>query len=67
MKLRKFCAFLKKFYEVIVKISGTAYVTFYLRLDDLCDVYASINSLLVEDDIELSVMGTKMKEKYDKY
>lgn len=67
LKVRKFCGFLHKFYDVTCKISGSAYITCNMCLDDICDVYGTIKFWLSEDDIELRLMAGKMKEKYDKY
>lgn len=66
-KVRKFYSFLKKFYDVTVKISRSAYITSNMCLDDICHVYGTIKSWLSEDDLELRMMAEKMKKKYDKY
>lgn len=65
--VRRLCAFLKKFYELTVKISGTSYVTCNLFLDDVCEVYCSLSAWENDDDLELSCMAIKMKEKFNKY
>lgn len=66
-KIRRLCLFLKQFYDLTLKISGTKYATANLWFDDVCYIYSSLNACLIDDDFELSMMARKMKDKFEKY
>ncbi|XVF74291.1 hypothetical protein PTKIN_Ptkin13bG0098500 [Pterospermum kingtungense] len=42
--VRRLCQFLKKFYDLTVKIFGSLYVTSNSFLDDICDVYCTLST-----------------------
>ncbi|OMO74048.1 putative Zinc finger, BED-type [Corchorus capsularis] len=64
---RSLCVFLKKFYTLTVKVSGTSYVTSSSLLDEVFKVFMALKDLEKHTSKELSSMAAKMKAKYDKY
>lgn len=59
--------FLKIFYEVTIKISGSKYCTSNLFFIELVKIQGAIIELSLSGDILTRDMATRMKEKYDKY
>ncbi|CAL1390061.1 unnamed protein product [Linum trigynum] len=61
--------FLGRFYEFTLKISGSKYTTSNLFLKEVHSLYHLINKweTEVEKDLDLSIMASKMKMKYEKY
>ncbi|KAL2225527.1 UNVERIFIED_CONTAM: Zinc finger BED domain-containing protein RICESLEEPER 2, partial [Sesamum indicum] len=59
--------FLKHFYNLTLCISGSSYVTSNIVFHEICEVDLLLRRWLHSDDIELSDMARKMKEKFDKY
>ncbi|XVF72187.1 hypothetical protein PTKIN_Ptkin12aG0099600 [Pterospermum kingtungense] len=65
--VRRLCKFLKKFYDLTLKISGTSYVSSKLFLKNICDVYCCLNAWEKDGDNEMAGVAKKMKEEFDKY
>lgn len=59
--------FLKIFYEVTIKISGSKYCTSNLFFIELVKIQEAIIELSLSGDLLTRDMATRMKEKYDKY
>ncbi|KAL2237480.1 UNVERIFIED_CONTAM: Zinc finger BED domain-containing protein RICESLEEPER 2, partial [Sesamum indicum] len=59
--------FLKHFYNLTLCISGSSYVTSNIVFHEICEVDLLLRRWLNSDDVELSDMARKMKQKYDKY
>ncbi|KAL2245926.1 UNVERIFIED_CONTAM: putative AC transposase [Sesamum indicum] len=59
--------FLKHFYNLTLCISGSSYVTSNIVFHEICEVDLLLRRWLNSDDVELSDMARKMKEKFDKY
>jgi hypothetical protein len=62
-----FVKFLKVFYDVTLKISGTLYSTSNLFFQQLCTVRKNVLEYAQSPDPLMSGMASKMKIKYDKY
>jgi hypothetical protein len=62
-----FVKFLKVFYDVTLKISGTLYSTSNLFFQQLCTVRKNVLEYAQSPDPLMSSMAVKMKIKYDKY
>ena len=62
-----FMKFLKLFYEVTLRISGSLYTTSNLLFQELSTVYDHLQGYCEDDDYILSTMAMRMKSKYDKY
>ena len=63
-----FVLFLKSFYDITLKFSGSMYVTSNLYFHEMCSIHSDLTSLIESgDDLVLSKMATSMKNKYDKY
>ncbi|KAH9727227.1 BED-type domain-containing protein [Citrus sinensis] len=63
-----FVLFLKSFYDITLKFSGSMYVTSNLYFHEMCSIHSDLTSLIESgDDLVLSKMATGMKNKYDKY
>ena len=62
-----FIKFLKIFYDVTIKISGSKYCTSNLFFIELVKMQEAIMKLCSSGDLLMSDMAKKMKEKYDKY
>ncbi|KAH9684569.1 hypothetical protein KPL70_013593 [Citrus sinensis] len=63
-----FMLFLRSFYDITLKLSGSIYVTSNLYFHELCSIHSDLTSLIESgDDPVLSKMATSMKNKYDKY
>ena len=65
--VRAFMKFLKLFYEVTLRISGSLYTTSNLFFQELSTVYDHLQGYCEDDDYLLSTMSMRMKSKYDKY
>ena len=65
--VRAFMKFLKLFYEVTLRISGSLYTTSNLFFQELSTVYDHLQGYCEDDDYLLSTMTMRMKSKYDKY
>ncbi|XP_074362487.1 zinc finger BED domain-containing protein RICESLEEPER 2-like [Apium graveolens] len=63
----RFVQFLKIFYDVTLKLSGSKYCTSNVFFVELVKVQESIIKLCSNEDILMRDMANRMKDKYDKY
>ncbi|GKB70915.1 zinc finger BED domain-containing protein RICESLEEPER 2-like protein [Tanacetum coccineum] len=73
-KAKKLCHFLKTFYEITLRISGTKYVTTHTLVNELATIRALLRKQLDCDihdeppmDLHLYDIAKVMKPKFDKY
>ncbi|KAL8459690.1 hypothetical protein ACS0TY_036982 [Phlomoides rotata] len=66
-KTRKMTTFLRVFYELTLRISGSKYVTSNLFFREIYMIHFLLNDWTNSDDDELHAMSKKMKGKFDKY
>ena len=59
--------FLKVFYDVTKRLSGSLYVTSNDYFHQVCAIEQLLSDWAKHSDIRLSIMAKKMKEKFDKY
>ena len=59
--------FLKLFYEVTLRFSGSLYVTSNVFFNKLCVMKTELTNLCESEDPLLSMMARDMHEKFDKY
>ncbi|RYR58263.1 hypothetical protein Ahy_A05g023909 isoform B [Arachis hypogaea] len=64
---KHFVKFLKIFYEVTNKVSGSTFVTSSQHFNDFCKILSTLKHWMGSLDTILSSMAKKMKSKYDKY
>ncbi|XP_078154148.1 zinc finger BED domain-containing protein RICESLEEPER 2-like [Carex rostrata] len=64
---RKIVVFLKHFYNLTNRISGSSYVTANIFFHEITNVECLLRKLKMSSDVELSVMADKMVAKYNKY
>ncbi|XP_054821797.1 zinc finger BED domain-containing protein RICESLEEPER 2-like [Prosopis cineraria] len=64
---RVFVKFLKIFFDVTKKVSGSLYVTSSQYFHEFCLVVKTLNDMCLSDDPLLNSMARKMKQKHDKY
>lgn len=64
---RYFIEFLKVFYKVTMKISGSRYLTSNLFFNELVKMHLNIEKMCSSGDSRCCDMARRMKEKYDKY
>ncbi|WOG90914.1 hypothetical protein DCAR_0310161 [Daucus carota subsp. sativus] len=64
---RNFLKFLKLFYRVTEKISGSKYVTSNLFFDELVKMHVKIGNMCFSEHARYLEMAKRMKAKYDKY
>lgn len=62
-----FIEFLKVFYKVTMKISGSRYLTSNLFFNELVKMHVNIEKMCSSGDPRCCDMARRMKEKYDKY
>ncbi|XP_062086381.1 zinc finger BED domain-containing protein RICESLEEPER 2-like [Humulus lupulus] len=62
-----FVDFLRRFYDLTNRFSGTLYVTSNLSLPDILKVQANLTIMASNHDTLLGAMVVSMKQKYDKY
>ena len=65
--VRRMVQVLEHFYELTIRISGSLYVTSNDFFHEISDVECLLNEWITGNDFDLSLMGQRMKEKYDKY
>ncbi|WOH08569.1 hypothetical protein DCAR_0728012 [Daucus carota subsp. sativus] len=63
----RFIQFLKIFYDVTLKLSGSKYCTSNVFFIELVKMQEAIVKLCSSEDILMRDMANRMKEKYDKY
>jgi hypothetical protein len=66
-KVRVFLKFLKLFYDVTMRLSGSLYVTSNMYFQEICGIQSHLQAFSKSGDYVLSVMTEKMKIKYNKY
>jgi len=66
-KVRSFVKFLKLFYTVTLKFSGSLYVTYNSFFYELISMHTSISQLCKNEDVYVSKMAKNMMAKYKKY
>ncbi|VFR02442.1 unnamed protein product, partial [Cuscuta campestris] len=59
--------FLERFYNLTKRVSGSLYVTSNVYLEEICDVYCTLNAWARSEDEQFKDMSLKMLDKYDKY
>jgi hypothetical protein len=64
--VRVFLKFLKLFYDVTMRLSGSLYVTSNMYFQDICGIQAHLQAFSESEDHVLSAMTKKIK-KYNKY
>ena len=65
--VRRMVDILVHFYELTIRISGSLYVTSNIFYHEISTVNYLLKDWMKSDDIDVSLMGGRMKEKYDKY
>jgi hypothetical protein len=65
--VRKMANLLGQFYELTLRISGSLYMTSNIFFNEINDVDYVLQEWEKSDDIDLRLMGGKMKSKFDKY
>ena len=66
-RVRMFVRVLQQFYELTLRVSGTSYVTSNTFFHEISTVHCLLHEWQEGDDLELSEMAEKMKERFDKY
>lgn len=59
--------FLRIFYEMTLKISGSKYLTSNLFFGELVSLHVKLGRMCMNNDLDARNMAIKMREKYDKY
>ncbi|KAK1385173.1 zinc finger BED domain-containing protein RICESLEEPER 2-like [Heracleum sosnowskyi] len=67
LKARIFVKFLKIFYQVTLKFSGSLYVTSNIFFHEIVEIHANLSNLMSSGDMLLSRMAERMKLKFEKY
>lgn len=67
VKVRDLCHFLKHFYDVTLRVSGTSYPTSNTCIEDIGDIRILLNESLVDPTNQLYDIALAMKIKFDKY
>ncbi|XP_050222749.1 zinc finger BED domain-containing protein RICESLEEPER 3-like [Mercurialis annua] len=65
--VRELCSMLQCFYKMTLRISGSLYVTSNNHLNEISDLCTILQDWIKSSDESLRSMGTKMKQKFDKY
>jgi hypothetical protein len=65
--VKPFLKFLKLFYDVTMRLSGSLYVTSNMYFQDICGIQAHLKAFSESGYYVSSVMAEKMKVKYNKY
>ncbi|CAL1383872.1 unnamed protein product [Linum trigynum] len=63
----RFITYLKLFYNLTVRVSGTSYVTLHLLFDEICELHNMISEWADSMDIEVCCMAERIKYKLAKY
>ncbi|KAJ8759334.1 hypothetical protein K2173_006854 [Erythroxylum novogranatense] len=64
---RRLTLFLKQFYELTLRVSGSYYVTSNTYFSEISTVASNLDQMVNNNDLELSLMASNMKRKFDKY
>ena len=62
-----FRLFLRRFYKVTLRFSGSLYITSNRYLEDIVDVKGHLDALSVAKDSTICSMARSMRTKFDKY
>ncbi|CAN1136603.1 Zinc finger BED domain-containing protein RICESLEEPER 2 [Linum perenne] len=65
--VRRLMKYLKFFYDLTVRVSGTSYVTTHLFCKELCDMFDEIAEMEESYDLEVREMAFRIKLKVAKY
>ncbi|XP_055959716.1 zinc finger BED domain-containing protein RICESLEEPER 2-like [Mercurialis annua] len=65
--VRELCGMLECFYKMTLRISGSLYVTSNNHFNEISDLCTILQDWTRSDDVSLRSMGSKMKQKFDKY
>ncbi|KAM3217385.1 hypothetical protein P3L10_026828 [Capsicum annuum] len=65
--VRNVVIFLKRFYDLTVKVSSALYVTSNVHFEDIVELYNYLKECIENDDLALRKMAEKMKEMFVKY
>ncbi|XP_060182151.1 zinc finger BED domain-containing protein RICESLEEPER 2-like [Lycium barbarum] len=66
-KVRNMVIFVKRFYDLTEKVSGSLYVTSNGQFEDIVKLHNHLRECMEDDDPSLEKMGEKMIEKFVKY
>jgi hypothetical protein len=66
-RIRIFLKFLKLFYDVTMRLSGSFYVTCNMYFQEICLIQMHLQAYSESGDYILSSMAEKMLMKYNKY
>ena len=64
---RRMLVYLRVFYTLTLKISGSLYVTSNRFFEEIFGVHTLLQKMLDVDDPDVRMMALKMKQKFDKY
>ncbi|KAI3454733.1 hypothetical protein Pfo_011396 [Paulownia fortunei] len=64
---RNFVKFLKIFYHVTLKFSGSSYITSNIFFRELTTVHMGLSTMINRGDRHMTSMAIRMKEKFNKY
>ena len=67
MNVQQLVDFLKCFYYMTVRVSGSLYVTANKFFSEISDLFCVLNDWMISDDASKRAMGFSMKSKFDKY
>ena len=67
ISVQQLVEFLKFFYEMTLRISGSLYVTANSFFSEISDLFCVLNDWMNSDDSAKRAMGFSMKTKFDKY
>lgn len=67
LNARMFIKFLKMFYQVTLKFSGTLYVTSNVFFHEVVEIHTTLSSLSLRQESMLSSMARRMLAKFEKY
>ncbi|XP_055830950.1 zinc finger BED domain-containing protein RICESLEEPER 1-like [Solanum dulcamara] len=66
-KVRNMVIFLKRFYDLTEKFSGSLYVTSAGHFEDIVELHNHLRECMEDNDPSLAKMGEKMKQTFVKY
>ncbi|XP_050238171.1 zinc finger BED domain-containing protein RICESLEEPER 2-like [Mercurialis annua] len=65
--VKKFATCLSYFYVTTLRISGSLLVTSNMHFQEIVDLSIMLDEMLVSDDQQIILMGSQMREKFNKY
>ncbi|KAL0416245.1 UNVERIFIED_CONTAM: hypothetical protein Slati_3456400 [Sesamum latifolium] len=65
--VRNFVKFLKIFYNVTLKFSGSSYITSNAFFRELATLHVSLTTMMNKGDYHMASMAIRMKDKFNKY